>query len=308
MTTAHPLAEMGRDLIAAMHAPTRPDPDRVTITDPGLYEIDALDYHADPVPGGSLSSTGARLLTSTCPAIYRHRTMHPEHKDVFDFGTAAHQVVLGTGPELVEVKADDWRTKAARDARDEARAAGQVPLLTKDLVTVHAMAAELADHPVAGRLFDTERGRAELGLFWWEDTASGSVPCRALVDWLPDHVTGRRFVLTDYKTTNGAGPAAFVKDVVNYGYHQQAAWYRRGAAVLGLDPDPGFVFVAQEKAAPFLVEVWELPPEAYQIADRLNLYALETWAACRSADEWPSYTDGVGRLELPGWYVNQHGE
>lgn len=39
-----------------------------TITEPGVYDLPAEVYHADPVEGGSLSSTGARkLLPPSCP-------------------------------------------------------------------------------------------------------------------------------------------------------------------------------------------------------------------------------------------------
>jgi hypothetical protein len=39
--------------------------DRTVITQPGVYDLPADVYHADPVPpelGGSLSSSGAKLL------------------------------------------------------------------------------------------------------------------------------------------------------------------------------------------------------------------------------------------------------
>ncbi len=32
------------------------------ITAPGVYVIPADDYHADPVPGGSISASGARRI------------------------------------------------------------------------------------------------------------------------------------------------------------------------------------------------------------------------------------------------------
>jgi len=36
--------------------------ERTVIRRPGLYDLPEHIYHADPVPGGSLSSTGARRL------------------------------------------------------------------------------------------------------------------------------------------------------------------------------------------------------------------------------------------------------
>ena len=49
----------------------------MTITEPGVYEMPAEEYHADPVEGGSLSSTGARRLLEMAPARWRYEQAHP---------------------------------------------------------------------------------------------------------------------------------------------------------------------------------------------------------------------------------------
>ena len=40
----------------------------MTITEPGLYEMTNADYHADPVPDGSLSVVAAKRKDTTDPA------------------------------------------------------------------------------------------------------------------------------------------------------------------------------------------------------------------------------------------------
>src|SRR5487761_1085061 len=107
----------------------------VIITGPGMYDgMPEDEYHRDPVPEGSLSSTGARhMLPPSCPALYRYEQDHPVYKAVFDFGSAAHKMVLGTGPKLEIIEYDDWRTKDAQDRKKAARAAGFVPLLRRDM-------------------------------------------------------------------------------------------------------------------------------------------------------------------------------
>ncbi len=73
---------------------------------PGVYDIPEGAYFADP----ALSCSGAKLLLPpSCPALFRYRQDHPEHKDVFDFGSAAHKMVLGAGPPIALVDAPDWR-------------------------------------------------------------------------------------------------------------------------------------------------------------------------------------------------------
>ncbi|WP_433855104.1 hypothetical protein [Streptomyces kronopolitis] len=153
------------------------------VTEPGNHDLTAAEYHADPAPGGS--SSGARLLLPpSCPALFRwEQDNPPAPKATFDFGHAAHKEVLGVGPDLVALDYDDWRTKAAREERDELRAAGAVPLLRDDYQQVLDMAAAIRQHPVASRLFEPDSGTAESALVW-RDGPTG-VMRRALLDWAP---------------------------------------------------------------------------------------------------------------------------
>jgi hypothetical protein len=268
------------------------------------HVLDAMpeaEYHAHP----ALSSSGARkLLSPSCPARFQwERANPPLSKPNLDFGSAAHRNLLGVGAELVVVDADDWRTKAAQEQRDEARAAGHTPVLRDDMLQIEAMAAALRAHPVAAALFNPERGRPEQSLFWSDERTS--VECRARLDWLPDAHAGR-MIVPDYKTTQSAEPEAFAKSCATYGYHQQAAWYIDAVRACDLADDVAFIFVAQEKTAPYLVTVCELDSEALRLGAHRNQLAREVFADCTATNTWPSYTDEVAHLSLPGWYLRQH--
>lgn len=274
----------------------------VMITEPGVYNLPAAVYHADPVPGGSLSQSGAKkLLPPSCPALYRYWADHPEeHKRVFDFGHAAHRMVLGIGPELAVVDADDWRTKAAREQRDEAYAAGQVPLLIAEHEVVQAMAAALRTHPIASALF--RNGRPEVSLFWLD----GDVMRRAMLDWLPDP-TGGRLVVPDYKTCVSAEPGKLSKTIADYGYAQQHGWYLDGVRAHGLaDETAAFVFVFQEKTPPYLITVAQVDAAALRIGQHLNRRAIDLYAECVANDRWPGYTDDVEVVSLPPYIERQY--
>lgn len=277
----------------------------VTVREPGVHEMSNEVYQADPVPGGSLSSTGARrLLPPSCPALFRYWADHPEPpKAEYDFGHAAHKLVLGAGPDAVVIDAADWRTKAAKEQRAEAYAAGKVPLLAADWVQVTAMADALAEHPVAKVLFDSRYGKPEQSLFWRDDEAG--IWRRARLDWLPEG-RGKRLIIPDYKTTNCAAREALERSIANFGYHQQAAWYLEGVTALGLDDDPAFLFVAQEKTPPYLVNVVELDAVALRIGRDLNRDAMTIYAECAATDQWPGYADDVELVSLPRWVTNNH--
>ncbi|WP_176728421.1 PD-(D/E)XK nuclease-like domain-containing protein [Planobispora rosea] len=267
---------------------------------PGVYDIPEDVYHADPVPGGSLSSSGARkLLPPSCPAIFQYERLHrPAPKKEFTFGTAAHRMVLGVGADITVLDFGDWRTKKAQDARDEAQQAGRVPLLRGDFEQVRAMADALRAHPVASALFNPDHGDPEQTLIW-SDSQTG-IWRRALLDWLP-HNTSGRMVIPDYKTARSASPEHIQRVVYDYGYHQQADWYLDGVLGLGLASDAAFVFVCQEKTPPYLVTVVQIAPAALRSARDLNRQAIDIYARCVETGHWPGYSDAIELISLPAW-------
>ena len=266
------------------------------MTGPGVYDIGEAEYFADP----ALSCSGAKLLLPpSCPALFKYRQDHPERKDVFDFGSAAHKIVLGAGPEWAIVDAADWKTKAARDRRDEIRADGEIPVLIGDVARIEDMASVIRAHPIAGQLLDPERGKAEQSLFWADEDTG--VRRRARLDWwLPAGDLGRA-IAVDYKTTSSADPDAIAKAVANYGYYMQADWYCDGIRALSLDTDPAFLFVFQEKEPPYLITVAELDDEARRAGRARNRQAVERFRDCSEAGVWPGYSDDIAYISLPPW-------
>jgi len=278
--------------------------ERVVITRPGVYpDLTDEQYHGDPVPDGSLSSSGAKLLLPpNPPALYHWRRRNPEPpRAVFDFGKAAHKLVLGTGPELAVVDAPDWRTAKARAARAAAYEAGHVPVLAHEHAEVLGMADAIRRHPVAGRLFEPGAGAAEQSLFWIDDDTG--VWRRARLDWLPHRISSRgRLIIPDYKTCDSADRDAVSKAVERYRYHLQAAWYSEAAQALGLAEQVLFLFVFQERKAPHLIHVVELGALALRTGHDLSRQALAIYAECTAAAHWPGYSaDEIGLVDLPPW-------
>lgn len=271
----------------------------------GVYDIPAIEYQRDPVPGGSLSSTGARrLLPPSCPALFRWYADHPEpHKDVFEEGHAAHRMVLGAGPELVLVDRERWDTKVVKAEVAAIRERGAVPVKRAVLEQVEAMAAALRQHPVAAALLEPGKGTAEQSLFW-VDEPSG-VWRRALLDWLPEATSGR-MILPEYKTARSAEPEKFARSAADLGYFQQAAYYMDAVLALGLAEDVAFVFIAQEKDPPYLVTVTEPDGFAVRVGQYLNRQAINIFADCQRTGEWPGYSREVELIGLPPWLENRY--
>lgn len=269
---------------------------------PGIYDgIPEEQYHGDK---HSLSVSGAKkLLPPSCPARFKYELDHGQPpKDAFDFGHAAHAEVLGIGMPIEVVDAPDWRTKAAQEAKKKAYAEGKVPLLADDKRAVEEMAAALRRHPIAAALLNPEHGKPEQSGYW-HDT-DHDVTRRFRLDWLPD-TDGGRLIVADYKSCPSAEPGAIRKAVANFGYYMQHAWYVDGLHALEVAEDIAFVFVFQEKTAPYLVTVAELDAEAVLLGRKRNDQALQVYRECTDTDVWPSYADDVELISLPGWATYQ---
>jgi hypothetical protein len=273
----------------------------LVITEPGVYDMTSVEYHADPVPGGSLSSTGARKLLDTCPALFDYeRRNPPAPTKAFDTGNAAHDTLLGGGPEIVVCDYPDWRTKKAQDEAKEHRARGAVPILPAERQEVDAIVAAIRTHPTAGPLFAEGTGRPEASLFWTDERTG--INRRARIDWLPHQTSGSRLIVPDLKTCRSAKREEFAKSAMDHGYHQQGPFYLDGIKALGLGEDPVFVFVAVEKKPPYLVNVIQLDVVAMRIGASLNRDAIDIYAECVRTGEWPGYGNEVELASLPYWY------
>lgn len=260
---------------------------------PGVPET---TYHADP----ALSQSQAKVLLD-CPARYRWQLDNPrEDTAYFDIGHQAHAKVLGIGAPLLVVDLADKRSKAWKEAETAAREAGATPLLRKDADAVDRMAEAVLAHPTARAILERE-GDSELSA-WWQDVADDgyAVNCRARFDRVTTTLSEQP-ALVDLKTTaRSAAPGTFAKAVVDYGYDLQAAWYTHGFEVITGQP-ASFTLIAVEKDAPHLVAVHTLDDYFLERGERLRREAINTYAACAAADEWPAHGTEIHVLTPPRW-------
>lgn len=269
------------------------------------YDMPADVYHADPVPAGSLSSSGAKLLLPpSTPAKFHHDHLTGSVSTrAMEKGTAAHTKLLGVGSGHVVIDAEDWRKKATQQAADEARAEGKVPLLRHEADHIDAMAAAVRRHPEAAALLDPNYGMPEVAVFWM-DPETG-VWRRAMIDFLRGPDPAGMVWIVDYKTAVSANPATFGKTIYELGYYRQAKWYLD--AVLAHADDicpfyePMYRWVVQEKTPPFLVSVVAPDAPMLEWGRVLNRKAIDVFRRCRDDDHWPGYSDAAVVASLPSW-------
>jgi hypothetical protein len=272
-------------------------PDTGPITATGIWDgMPDEVYHADPVKGGSLSHSGSKTLLD-CPERFAYEQANGRAPNRhFDVGHAAHHQVLGTGPEIVVIPFDDWRSKDAKAAVKAARDRGAVPVKPAEMDDVRGMGRRLSRHKVAGPLFERD-GVVERSAVWLDEEFG--VFLRARFDWSFVAADGV-FTIVDYKSTEGkASPAKVAKAIYDFGYYTQHVFYQAGAEVCGLGDRIRFLFVFQEKNPPYICTVAEIDDESHDWAGLAVRKAVETFARCRERGEWPDYADDIIRASLP---------
>jgi hypothetical protein len=276
---------------------------------PGIYNLPVDAYHGDPSENGpSLSASIANTLLNRSPlhAWTSHPRLNPDYSpevdDKFDIGTVVHALLL-QGIDVMEVLAfPDYKTNAAKEARDLARSHGRVPILVKNAHRVEEMCeavvkqiARLECEPLP-----LTEGKPEQTIVWEEQ----GVMCRARIDWLHDDMSA----IDDLKTTSrSANPDAWSRNLYAYGCDVQAAFYLRGLnqivdpASAGVGYGTQWRWLVVETTPPYALSVVTPGPDVLALADAKVDYALATWKRCLETDTWPGYPRRVATAELPAW-------
>ena len=270
----------------------------------GIFNIPLREYINDPAPVPSLNSgTAHRLLTASPLHAW---TDHPRLNDKYvseqlsrlELGTIVHALLLEKDrSRVVLVEAEDWRTKAAKEKRDEARALGKLPILSKDMAEAESMVSvatkAIGASEIAG---DFATAIPEQTLIWEDE----GIWCRSR----PDKATKDWKVLFDYKTVAGsANPKTFMRAILQHGYDLQAVLGLRGVERLRLADKSTFIFIAQEIDPPYAVSFVSLNPEWVKFADDKLRMAMSIWKGCLRTNEWPAYSNRIAYLEPPPYAV-----
>jgi len=238
------------------------------------------------------SSDIRRLLRS--PAHFRNPAKM--ESAAMAFGTVVHTFVLE--PHVAEARyrarADvDGRTKEGKAVRDweQSLAAQQgVQFVSRaDYDAATSIATSVRTHLGATSLLTG--GMAEVS-----GTADNFCGINARIR--PDYLCDDRII--DLKTCTDARPDAFVRSVMSYGYHIQAAYYLAVAEAID-GKKRKFYWVAVEKDAPYAVAVYEASDAMLEHGRREYRKAIELYKECAALDLWPAYSQQIQQLELPAW-------
>lgn len=274
----------------------------------GIHKISSEEYYADPCIKPSLSrSILNRLLKSPIKAWYQHPRLNPDCKEddgggKFDIGSAAHSILLEGTDNVEIIEAENWRTKAAKEKRDEAREQGKTPLLesqyNQTILMVMAAEKQILACSDLGIKSLKDGGGSELTFIWSEtDAVERKSYHRIRPDWMSDD----RTLTIDYKTTGtSADPNDYLMHIFKMGYDIQEAYYRRGTkAVTAIDSK--FVFIVQETEEPYLCSFIGLSPEYQNMGHEKVEQGIFMWNQCMKSNNWPGYPNKVAWVDPPPW-------
>ena len=266
------------------------------IDKPGIYEISESDYHADPCPEPSLSSSVAKVLIDRSPlhAMLRHPRLNADYVEgepsaAMRIGKAAHGAFLeGNTDKIDVVDVEKWNTNDSKAARDASLAAGNTPLNMPEYEKF------LPIYEALKRQVELPLGKPEQTVIWQDE----GIWCRARVDWFP---TGAYPTFYDLKCTDlPATPEGWGRNQI-WEYAMQWGLYGRGMSALTRTSTLGMSFVVQEMKPPYECSIFELDDQGKDYAEQLADAAINLWADCLKRNHWPGYPKGPTVIETPAW-------
>jgi hypothetical protein len=277
----------------------------------GAHVIPAAEYHLDPCKAPSLSRGIIKDLVGKSPAHawVNSPRLNPNYEartsTKFDIGHAFESMFIRDGADLAIVEADDWRTKAAKEARERAYASNTTPILQADaervMKMVRSVRHQLEFHDADIRdAFD--EGIPSQTLIWKEKATW----CRVLLDWAP----GAGDIFFDVKTTATLARADKWGQTVFWdtGCDVQAAWYTRGIRkTLGIK-NPQLFFLVVEVDPPYAMSVMCPDQATLHIGEGKVERGLELWNWCLKHGKWPSYPRQTQLIMPPPWQLARYEE
>lgn len=272
---------------------------------PGVYapaEISAEAYHRDPAVEPSLSSSLARVIVEETPkrAWLAHPRLNPdfvaEEDGKFDLGSAVHDTLASDGKRIRIVEAADWRSKEAKQQRDDARAAGLIPLLTHQAEETVKIASAATWQAVAAGI---ALGKQE-HVFIAQDRGAW---VRAMIDgFSPPWISDWKISSINLANDDGLG-----RHLAESGYDLRAYFYLRVAELLF--PDWAgrlkYRWLFVQKDSPYGLRVIECDGAFKEMGRRKYEHALGLWTRCMKSGEWPNLEGLPSTVPYPNFQENQ---
>lgn len=233
-------------------------------------------------------------LFAKSPALFRAGRTQPTQ--AMSLGSVVHASVLATN-EPFHVRPDTygpdhkpWNGNATY-CKEWMREHSDMPVLnSQDALKAYSAVGATTLHETCRAWLNG--GNAEVSIF----TKWG----KGRLDYIADR--GGWIDVVDVKTTSDGRYRKFQSAIMEYGYHIQAAWYRR--LVAELSPKPiKYRFIVLELEPVVRINCWTLAEQAIDLGDERVDWLLERMEECRESNRWPDYHNAdmgeTGDIDLP---------
>lgn len=224
---------------------------------------------------------------SKTPLHFKYEQDNPkEDTKSLSFGRAAHKYILEKDDFFNDFAIEpvvDKRTKAGKEEfyAFEQSLGEKESISMEDYQKILQMYDAIQSNPVAVALLT---GEHEKDFFWVDDLTGEKCKCRP--DCLSQY-EGKKYIV-DYKTTDSCEDGHFERSCRKYGYKFQSGMYTEGVFQNTFE-QYGFVFVAQEKTAPYAVRVYFCTPEFVAQGYDQFRQLIGIYHQCKMTGNWYGY-------------------
>mgnify|MGYP003455828787 FL=1 len=233
-------------------------------------------------------------LFGKSPLLFRHG--RGEATKAMELGSVVHSSVLEASPafhirpETYGPDSKPWNGNATLCKEWLASHTDKPVIKGDEAATVFEAVNKVHKHETCAAWL--RHGNAEVSIF----AKFG----KGRLDYIADR--GGWIDVVDVKTTSDGRHRKFQSAIMEYGYHIQAAWYRR--LVAELSPKPiKYRFIVLELEPVVRINCWTLAEQAIDLGDERVDWLLERLEECREKNRWPDYHNAdmgeTGDIDLP---------
>lgn len=218
----------------------------------------------------------------------------PEEFDGADEGTAVHSVCLEQSTDGYIRRPDDLnlRTNEGKARMKELEATGKIVLHSEVFDSLEQRLDTFVSSQMAMSLYNN----AEIEKSHYVKDPTTGLFLKARPDIL------KPGIIADFKTTGNM--QKFEKDIWNLGYFIQVGFYSLVAEISTGTEFESFYFIAQEKKAPYGVQVFSMEREAVAFSKDKARELLHRIAACMEVNDFPIYSDSLKSVRIPTWVLS----
>jgi len=269
-----------------------------------------------------ISASGLKLMKKS-PAHFKE--MQVEETDAMRIGSAYHTLILE--PEkfeqeyfifddrhIIEVLIGEGAKKPKAtnqykqwEENQYTYADGKTIISWDDFEVINNMKKVLFRHPYAKSLLTN--GIPEQSMYF---EVINEFDQQINVKIRPDYIKEKKRIIVDLKTTSDASVDGFQKNAASYDYQIQAALYADLIEKSKGDDIPWtFIFIAQEKKAPYAFNLFEASPQFIAHGRYEYEMLLMLYKHCLDTGKWQGYQVfcenkfGINELNLPAWAIRE---